>query len=175
MTHEDRDPARLRPDAGLSLLEVVIAMGILLVLALGLLPLGVIAVSTTENEGHLVARTTEYAQDKMEQLMALSFSDSTSDTTYFPAPDSGGTGMAEGGSVDPAAPVDGYVDWLAYDGELLHGGVEAPSDWFYQRLWEITPVAAGLKQIKVVATVRAATGGEVVPKSTVVVLKTNKF
>ena len=74
-----------RSAAGFSLLETVFALGILLVVAVGVLPLGVIAVSTTENQGHLMARSTEYAQDKMEQLLALAYGDSTSDTRVFPA------------------------------------------------------------------------------------------
>ena len=98
---------RLRPDAGLSLLEVVVAMSIMLVVALGLLPLGVIAVTATENEGHLVARATEYSQDKMEQLLALAYTDSTTDTRVFPAAATGGTGLAIGGSPNPASPVAG--------------------------------------------------------------------
>lgn len=165
----------LRSERGISLLETAIASAVLLVVLLGLLSMAGLATMYTENHGHLEARTVEYAQDKMEQLLALSFGDTTSDTAYFPAPDTGGTGMAVGGSVDTTAPVEGYVDWLAYDGELLHGGVEAPSNWFYQRVWEITSPATDLKQITVLTTVRAAVGGEMVPKSTVVVLKTNKF
>ena len=47
------------------------ALSLMTIMALGLLPLGVIATTTTENQGHLAARTTEYAQDKLEQLLAL--------------------------------------------------------------------------------------------------------
>ena len=53
---------------GFSLLETMFAMTVLMVVALGMLPLGMRATTTAENEGHLMARTTEYAQDKMEQI-----------------------------------------------------------------------------------------------------------
>ena len=79
-----------RRDEGFSLLETVFALGILAIVAMGILPLGLLAVSTTENQGHLMARTTEYAQDKLEQLMVLSFGDSTSDTRVFPATNAAG-------------------------------------------------------------------------------------
>src|SRR5215510_9687984 len=108
-----------KDDGGFSLLETVFALGILAIVAMGILPLGLLAVSTTENQGHLMARTTEYAQDKLEQLMALSFGDTTSDTRSFPALDAGGTGLTVGGSSDPAAPVALYVDYLDSEGGLV--------------------------------------------------------
>ena len=91
-----RPSPRLRRngDDGFSILETVIALALLMIVALGLLPLGVIATTNTENQGHLMARTTEYAQDKMEQLLSLSFGDVTSDTRVFPALETGGSGLA---------------------------------------------------------------------------------
>ena len=74
-----------RGEAGTSILEVVIASAILVTLMAGLMSLVGLAISTTENQGHLAARTTEYAQDKMEQLLALTYGDLTSDTRTFPA------------------------------------------------------------------------------------------
>src|SRR2546423_2481627 len=76
---------------GMSLVETMVALAILLVVAAGVMGLAVVALSTTETQGHLAARTAEYAQDKMEQLMALTFCDggidgvSGTDTTVFPA------------------------------------------------------------------------------------------
>ena len=75
----------LEPSEGFSLLETIVALGILAVVAAGVLPMALLAVTTTENQGHLLARTTEYAQDKLEQLQVLAFNDSTSDTRVFPA------------------------------------------------------------------------------------------
>jgi len=69
---------------GLSLLETMVALTILLIATVGLLSIGMMATSTTENRGHLAARTTEYAQDKMEQLISLAWGDPTTDSTQIP-------------------------------------------------------------------------------------------
>ena len=170
-------PAPRRSTAeGFSLLETIFALGILMIMAAGVLPLGVIAVTTTENQGHLMARTTEYAQDKLEQLMVLAYGDTTSDTRVFPATNAGGTGLAVGGSANPAAPVALYVDYLDINGNVLAGGAP-PANWFYQRVWQVTSPAANLKQLTVTATVRAsaAGGAGLIPRSTVTALKTFPF
>lgn len=184
------DTARTGED-GFSLLETVFALGILAIVAMGILPLGLLAVTTTENQGHLMARTTEYAQDKLEQLMALSFGDSTSDTRVFPATSAGGTGLAVGGSSDTTAPVNSYVDYLDINGNVLAagGGGGAPANWYYMRVWRVEEVDPGntscpltapakcLKRITVSSTVRATANGIVglVPRSTVAALKTYPF
>jgi hypothetical protein len=165
----------IRSETGTTLIETAVAAGLLLVALIGLLSMTSLAVMYTENHGHLEARTTEYAQDKMEHLLALAFTDVTSDTAYFPANAAGGTGLAVGGSIDTKAPVNGYVDWLEYDGDMLHGGTTPPSTWFYERVWQITSPSSGIKQITVVTTARAAIAGEMIPKSTVVVLKAQQF
>src|SRR5215468_4380629 len=81
-------------ESGMSLIETTIALALLLTVSVGVLSLGGLAMATTENEGHLLARTAEYAQDKMEQLLALKFCDATSNTTVLPASNNGGTGLA---------------------------------------------------------------------------------
>ena len=91
----------------------------------------------------------------------------------FPAPITGGTGLAIGGGTNTAAPVDGYVDWLGDDGSLLGGGTTPPASWFYQRVWQITVPSAGIKQIAVTATVRSSFGNFMLPRSTVVTLKSS--
>src|SRR5207249_6081147 len=84
-----------------------------------LLSMAALATVYTENHGHLEPRTTEYAQDKMEQLLALVYSDAVSNTVVFPAAPTGGSGLAVGGSSNTATPVNNYVHWLAQDGSLL--------------------------------------------------------
>lgn len=177
MTTPPRLTRRRADQAGFSILETVFAISLLSVVALGLLPLGVIATTNTENQGHLMARTTEYAQDKMEQLLALAYGDVTSDTRQFPAATSGGTGLAVGGSANPAAPVALYVDWLDIDGTLLaSNGTTAPNNWYYKRVWAITNPSANLKQIKVTTIVKSAVGSSGrIPQATVTSLKTFPF
>jgi hypothetical protein len=179
VAHRDDAPCRRNErgtcEQGMTLIETVIACAILLVVMLGLLSMAALATSYTENHGHLAARTTEYAQDKMEQLLALAYTDVVSNTVVFPAASSGGTGLAVGGSLNTSAPVDGYVDWLEEDGDLLGGGTTPPSTWFYERVWQVTTPSAGLKQVTVATTVRSSFGRAMIPKSTVVALKASQF
>jgi prepilin-type N-terminal cleavage/methylation domain-containing protein len=167
----------LRSQGGFTLIETLCALGLLAVVAAGVLPLGLLATKLTENQGHLVARTTEYAQDKLEQLLALAYGDSTSDTRVFPATSTGGTGLTIGGSLNTAAPVTGYVDYLDANGNVLASGGGAPANWFYMRAWQVTSPRANLKQVTVTAIVRAAAAGGSgdIPRSSVTALKTSPF
>jgi hypothetical protein len=173
----NRQQSNRRSERGLSLVECVFAVSLMAVLALGLMPLGVIATVTTENQGHLMARTTEYAQDKLEQLLAVAFGDTTTDTRVFPADDNTGAGLANGGSADPANPVEKYVDYLDVDGALVPSvGVAEPAGWFYKRVWLVTDVSATLKEVEVTAIVRNAVGSTGrIPQSTVSARKTSPF
>ena len=186
-----RDPAETTVEDGFSLVETLVALGILSIVAAGVLPLGVLAVTTTENQGHLMARTTEYAQDKLEQLLVLSFNDLVTDTRKFPALPSGGTGLAIGGSSIRRPQRPGYVDYLDIDGTVLaSAGTAEPANWYYKRVWRVrsrgagntacpaaAPVTGCLKQITVSATVKASAAGGLglIPRSTVAALKTYPF
>jgi len=175
--------------AGMTLLETMIALAILLIVATGVMGIAAVAVSTTETQGHLAARTTEYAQDKMEQLLALKFCDgdttgtSGTDTTVFPAVVGTGTGLAgcsnmtvgtakSGGSLSTTAPTAGYVDYLDASGNL----VAASGNWEYIRVWQITAQGTSMKQVSVKAQARRAVGTNGrLPEATVVALKTFPF
>src|SRR3989441_9601105 len=199
MTTQTSIRARLRRlavgERGTTLIETAIASGILLVTLAGLLSMGTIATMHTENQGHLAPRTTEYAQDKMEQLLGLAYSDAVADTIPFPAIFVGGSGLAVGGNNDPAAPVNKYVDWLSADGSLLGGGTAAPDDevaghWFYERVWKVTCITnpptpcntdpatgidRGIKQIDITVRVRTGVANFLPAKSTVTALKAAQF
>jgi prepilin-type N-terminal cleavage/methylation domain-containing protein len=165
-----------RRQDGFTLLETVFALTILLIVAAGVMPLGLIAVKATENQGHLAARTTEYAQAQLEQLMALAFKDSATDTRVFPAKETNGSGLTVGGSSNPAAPVALYVDYLDINGNLLKDVNDASTTWMYKRAWSVTSPAgnANLKQITVTAIVRTASQGGIgeLPRATVSAWKT---
>jgi prepilin-type N-terminal cleavage/methylation domain-containing protein len=178
---------------GMTLVETMVALAMLLVVATGVLSLACVAVTTTENQGHLAARTAEYAQDKMEQLMALTFCDggtsgtSGTDTTVFPAVVGSGTGLAgctnltaaiptpsTGGSLSPSSPALGYVDYLDASGTQ----VGANGNWEYIRVWQISVPAGttGMKQIAVMSQVKTGVGNVgLLPQSTVVALKSYLF
>ena len=163
--------------AGFTLIETMFALTILMIVAAGVMPLALVAVKATENQGHLAARTTEYAQDKLEQLMSLSYGDAETDTRVFPSLAAGGTGLTIGGSDDVDAPVDQYVDYLDIDGNFVADADDAGTDWFYKRVWQVSSPRANLKLISVTATVRVAAQGGIgeTPRSTVSALKTNPF
>jgi hypothetical protein len=170
-------PRDLAAESGTTLIETSIAAAIMLVVVAGLMSLITVATSLTENEGHLSARTAEYAQDKMEQLLALAYTDAISDTTTIPTTGSGGTGLTVGGSSDPNAPVAQYFDYLKQDGSPMCPctGLTAPSGWFYARVWQISMPSTNLKQITVTATVASSVGRAIRAKSTVTALKSAPF
>jgi hypothetical protein len=175
--------ARLKSARGTTLVETIIATSLLLVVMIGLLSMAALATMYTENHGHLEARTTEYAQDKMEQLLALTYGDHVTSTVVFPAVAGGGTGLSVGGGTSPTAPVNGYVDWLDPFGTLIGGGTAPPATWFYERVWQVSCAAAtctnsppvGVKQITVTTIVKSSVGREIIPKSTIVALKAAQF
>src|SRR5262249_24111194 len=147
--------------------EVIIASALLVTLMAGLMAMSSLAIATTENQGHLAARATEYAQDKMEQLLALDYSNTVTDTRSFPAtactlPDL--CGLTPGGSYNADSPAALYVDYLDVNGNLCGttgaacaapSGGTAPSGWFYERAWKVddsttdVTLPANLKRITV--------------------------
>lgn len=192
-------PITRRSQSGMSLLETMIALTILVVVTVGVMAVATIAVETTENQGHLQSRAAEYAQDKMEQLISLGYGDGDTggcggaacgtDTTVFPSCSpqttpscTTGTGLAVGGSSDPTAPVstpgNGYVDYLDSAGNPT----TSSGSWYYIRVWQIDKPAGttNLKRMTVTAQVRSTVGGAgsgagALPTATVVSLKTNPF
>jgi hypothetical protein len=165
-------------EAGTTLIETMVATTMLLVVMAGLMGMVPLATSITENEGHLSARTTEYAVDKMEQLLELTYGDVQSNTTVFPSVNTLGTGLAIGGSSNPAAPVVGWADYLDAKGNVLCTTASPctatpPPTWYYKRAWQVSTPSANLKQITVTATVKTSVGNAVLAKSTVSAYKTN--
>lgn len=168
---------REESERGSSLIEVMGATVLLAIVMAGLMGMDAVASRITENYGHLAARTAEYAQDKMEQLLALAWGDATTNTAVFPATATGGTGLAVGGSSDVAAPAAGYVDYLDQNGQLIPAGAggAAPAGWFYKRVWQVTNPSVNLKQITVSVTVALGYEGASPTTSTMAVLKSYPF
>ncbi len=183
-----------RDERGTTLIEVMIASAILCTLMAGLMSMAALAISTTENQGHLAARATEYAQDKMEQLLGLAYTDTVSDTRTFPATNTAGlslaVGLSVGGSYNVDSPVALYVDYLDDAGNLCGStgaacaapsGTTAPSGWFYKRVWKIddhstdATLSVGLKRITVAACTTRGFGGATRATSYLTALKTSPF
>ena len=55
----------------------------------------------------------------MEQLLALAYTDTFLDTVLSPAAPAVNRNWKSVATLNTAAPVDGYVDWLEEDGDLL--------------------------------------------------------
>ena len=161
--------------AGISLIETMIALSLLLIAAAGIMTMATVAMTTTETQGHLAARTAEYAQDKMEQLLALQYPDTSTDTTVFPSVVSPGvgTGLTPGGGLNPNAPVVGYSDYVDKSGNPVAAGAV----WQYVRVWQITENAAKtMKTLTVLTQVRyGVSQGGILPKSTISCLKSFPF
>ncbi|PYV18592.1 MAG: hypothetical protein DMG21_04460 [Acidobacteria bacterium] len=157
-----RRVTRSGDECGLTLIETLIAVTILIVVASGLLILFTVVVAQNEAQGDLATRTTEYSQDKMELLITLAFND----------PALGGTMAASStvGSVPPTAPVTNYVDYLD-----INGNVATSATAEYTRQWSIsTDSTASLKTITVVVTSLVSRGPQgKAPSTTVVCVKSN--
>jgi prepilin-type N-terminal cleavage/methylation domain-containing protein len=136
-------------NAGFTLIEVIIAMGLLTVVSLGVAQL--FAASTRAN---LAARTrtstTSMAEQKMEQLRSLTWgfdltgqglpvSDTTSNLAVYP--------MTQNGSGLNPSPADaleqnttGFFDYLDAAGTWVGTGATPPGTAMYLRRWSITPL-----------------------------------
>jgi type II secretory pathway pseudopilin PulG len=161
---------------GVTLIETLVATGILIIVVAGVLPVFTLGFQTTEQAGDLATRTTEYAQDKMESLIKLDFNDAATDTTVFPAATSGGSGLggamaanASVGAVPPTAPASTYADYLDFNGTLLTSSTGA----YYTRQWKIsTGSSTTLKTITVVVSSLHAAGIKgAAPSTTLVSIK----
>jgi len=163
---------------GVTLIESIMAAALLIIVVTGVMPVFILGFQTTEQQGNIATRTTEYAQDKLESLLKLDFNDAATDTTVFPPSAAGGSGLggtmgasSTVGAVPTAAPVASYVDYLDFNGNLLTSSTGA----FYTRQWSIsTDSTATLKTITVVVTsVQAAGEKGLAPSATLVCIKSS--
>jgi hypothetical protein len=162
-------------ERGVSLLETMISAFVLVIAVVGLIPTFSVAIQTSEQAGNVSTRCTEYAQDKMEQLMKLSFSDGTTDTTVSPV-GTCASGCGLGGAMAPSSTsgsitsaVTYFADYLDENGNLLSSSTGA----FYERQWKIaTDSTAASKTITVVATALGTFTGRA-PSTTLVCIKSS--
>jgi Tfp pilus assembly protein PilV len=166
-----RRRGRRNGERGVTLIEVVIASAVLLIGIGGVLGMFTVAVSQDSSRGDIATRTAIFSQDKMEQLLALNFNDSSSNTTVYPTAASGGSGLggvmagsATAGGITPASPTATYVDYLDNGAQQT-----TATGANFMRQWKITTNAAGnLKTITVLTTVVNWTGRGLAPSATLV-------
>jgi type II secretory pathway pseudopilin PulG len=134
--------------SGFSLIETIVATGILATSVVALAQMFAISVQNNRN-----ARTGSYAttlaEQKMEQLRGLTYgfdniglplTDSTTDTTQPTETPNGGTGLTPSPAGALLANVNGYVDYIDQFGNVLGGGQAVRPKTVYIRRWSIDPL-----------------------------------
>lgn len=141
---------RLSADqSGFSLIEVLVASGLLASALIALAQL--FAISTATN---LSSRNTTYAtvlaEQKLEELRALTWgfdreglpvTDTTTNTAVNPETTTGGTGLTPSPSTALNENTSGYVDYIDQFGNKVGtGGTSPPGSAVYSRRWSIEPL-----------------------------------
>jgi prepilin-type N-terminal cleavage/methylation domain-containing protein len=143
---ESRSTSR---DAGFTIVEVLVALLIIAVAALGVAELFAVSIRSTHGARNQTS-TSVLAAQKMEQLRGLTWgfddtgtglpvSDLSTDLSMDPA-------AAGGGGLNPSPPgtlnanVAGYVDYLDERGQWVGTGAQPPSTAVYIRRWSIEPL-----------------------------------
>lgn len=159
MTRILRAKSGMKNERGFSILEAMIACVIMIIGIAGLMALFMVAAAKNAGQGDQATRCTEYAQDKMEQLMALSYTPTSMDTTSSVVGASttpngcSACGLTAGGSVSPAAPVANYVDYVNPNSATATNpdGISGSSTGaLYMREWSISDSGAGATNVKTI-------------------------
>ena len=125
---------------GFTLIEVLIALGILVLAALGTAQLlSAAALAVRDARVHAVAATA--AAQRMEQLLALEWE----------AP---GLAASPAGALDDN--VDGGVDFLDADGQVVGAGPLAPAGAAFVRRWSIDAATGERPDVRVLRVVARA-------------------
>ncbi len=156
-------------NSGMTLIESLIAMTILLVGLLSMAQVLAVSVIASKTHGRDAGKTTAAAREKMEELNSLDFSDTSANVTQNAPFPSDGVGLTAGGSIHPADPVQGYCDYLNETGGRMTSG--SPS---YTRQWQIIDDAANpnVKTIAVSVTSNRSFEYGAAPSTTIVTQKT---
>jgi Tfp pilus assembly protein PilV len=135
-------------ERGFSVLEAMFAAIIMTVGIAGLMALFVVAAAKNAGQGDQATRTTEFAQDKMEQLLALNYNDAASQVAGATTTATGGAGLSQGGSLSVASPTVNYVDYVDSLGTVSSSATGAR----YIREWLISPPTQNVKTVTVTVT-----------------------
>lgn len=136
-------------ERGMSLAEVVIAMGLLASASAAAAHLLVWSAREIRATGASVSAHA-LAQERLEQLVSLAWhtrddgsavSDTTTNLAEQPAT-AGGSGLAPSPAGTLEANVPGYVDFLDADGRWVGAGTRAPAEAMFVRRWAVARYAA---------------------------------
>lgn len=177
MTSEWAPPKTRAFEAGLTLIETMVAAVVLLVGVVAMMGVFGVAVSQNQGQGVLAVQTATYCQNKIQQLAVLKFTDSASDTTVWPTAPTGGQGLCGAlapsttcGGINPAAPVSGFVDYLDAEGNRLGSSAGA----LFIRQWQISMDAAGTMKTITVFTRAVGPSPPPPPTATLATTKTSR-
>ena len=137
-----------RAEAGFSIIEVLVATGLL---ASALVALAqIFAIATSANAAARNSTITMMlAEQKIEQLRALQFTfdrarlpvqDTQTDLAVYPPAAAGGKGLSPHTDNTLQANTDGYVDYLDHYGRTLGGGTVIPDNTAFIRRWSVEPL-----------------------------------
>jgi Tfp pilus assembly protein PilV len=159
----------LSNESGFTLVETLIALFILMIGLLTLAQVLAYTMALSKTYGRDSAKATAAAHDKMEELTNLQFDDTATNLTVNPPYTSNGVGLTAGGSIPPAAPAAGYVDYLDTEGARTTAGSAV-----YTRQWQVIDDATltDLKRIIVTVTSNRSFQVGTPPSTTLVTEKT---
>jgi hypothetical protein len=139
------------PESGFSLVEVLIAAGLLATTLVSLAQLVALSIATNGASRNTTSASVLAAQ-KMEELRALVWgfdaagariADTQTDTTVAPELPAGGTGLASSPASALREDTPGWVDYVDRFGRKLATAVDTPGEAMFIRRWSVQPLAAG--------------------------------
>lgn len=137
-----------RAEAGFSIVEVLVATGLLASALVALAQLFAIATATNQAARNSTL-TMVLAEQKIEQLRALQYTfdnaglpiqDTETDLAVYPPAATGGKGLSPHTDNTLQANTNGYVDYLDHWGRTLGGGTVIPDNTAFIRRWSVEPL-----------------------------------
>lgn len=135
-------------EAGFSIVEVMVATGLLASALVALAQLFAIATQTNASARNSTL-TMVLAEQKIEQLRALQYTfdrvglpvqDTETDLAVYPPTATGGKGLSPHTDNTLQANTEGYVDYLDPSGRTLGGGTVIPDGTAFIRRWSVEPL-----------------------------------